>query len=397
MPLDWSRTRRLSAPPDAGARRSVPNDWIPAQPGDPIHEIDTPALILDLDKFEANLKRMSEFAARAHVKVRPHAKVHKCAEIARRQINAFDAGICCQKLGEAEAMLAGDVTDILITSQVVGERKMRRLARLARAYAPARLGVCVDNPEVARQLAAVCEAEEGRLEVYVDVDLGQNRSGVQTPEAAVELARILVSSPNLSLMGIHAFSSLAQYRRGAPERREATDRGATRAALVRDALLAANLPCEVVCGGGTGSFLYEAASGVFNEIHPGSFALMDVNYSRNEHDPAGPRFECCLFVLSCVVSVGVERATLDAGMKAFSTDTGPPQPTFNGWRVRAVSDEHTVLMRSTEDGLPVKLGDKALLIPNRCDPTVNLHDWIVALRANSVEAVWPIDARGALY
>jgi D-serine deaminase-like pyridoxal phosphate-dependent protein len=395
MPLDRSRTYRHSAPPDA--RRSPPNDWIPAQPGDAIQEIDTPALILDLDKFEANLKRMADFAARAHVRIRPHAMVHKCAEIARRQINAFDGGICCQKLGEAEAMLAGDVTDILITSQVVGERKMRRLARLARHYAPARLGLCIDHPDVARQLAAVCEAEEARLEVYVDVDLGQNRGGVQTPEAAVELARILVSSPNLSLMGIHAFSSMAQYRRGAPERREATDRGAQRASVMRDALLGANLPCDVVCGGGTGSFLYEAASGVFNEIHAGSFALMDINYTRNEHDPAGPRFECALFVLSCVVSVGEERATLDAGLKAFSTDTGPPQPAFAGWRVRAVGDEHTVLIRTTEDGQPVKLGDKALLIPNRSDPTVNLHDWIVAIRANSVEAVWPIDARGALY
>ena len=396
MPLDWSRARRQGAPQDAGARRVLPSDWIPAQPGDPIQDIDTPALILDLDKFEANLKRMADFMARARVRVRPHAKVHKCAEIARRQIDAFGGGICCQKLGEAEAMLAGDITDILVTSQLVGERKLRRLARLARAYAPARIGVCLDNVEVARHLVAVCAAEEARLEVYVDVDLGQNRSGVASPEAAVELARVLVASPHLSLMGVHAFSSLAQHRRGVPERRDATDRAAVRASLVRDALLAANLPCEVVCGGGTGSFLYEAASGTFNEIHAGTFALMDVNYSRNEADPAGPRFDFSAFVLTSVMSIGEERATLDAGLKAFSTDAGPPQPTFPGWRVRSVSDEHTVLLRAAE-GLPVKLGDKALLIPSRCDPTVNLHDWIVAVRRNTVEAVWPVDARGAAY
>jgi D-serine deaminase-like pyridoxal phosphate-dependent protein len=123
---------------------------------------------------------------------------------------------------------------------------------------------------------------------------------------------------------------------------------------------------------------------------------MDVNYSRNEVDPGGPSFEFAMFVLTCVMSLGEERATLDAGLKAFSTDAGPPRPTFPGWRVRGVTDEHTVLMRS-EDGVPVKLGDKALLIPSRCDLTVNLHDWIVALRNNAVEAVWPIDARGALY
>jgi D-serine deaminase-like pyridoxal phosphate-dependent protein len=151
-----------------------------------------------------------------------------------------------------------------------------------------------------------------------------------------------------------------------------------------------------VCGGGTGSFLYEAAGGVFNEVHPGSFALMDVNYARNEPDPEGPAFEFAMFVLSCVMSVGEERATLDAGLKAYSTDAGPPRPTFAGWRVRSVTDEHTVLMRA-EEGVPIKLGDKALLIPSRCDLTVNLHDWIVATRKNTVEAVWPVDARGALY
>jgi D-serine deaminase-like pyridoxal phosphate-dependent protein len=396
MPLDWSHSRRAGGPHDPGARRAAPMDWIPAQPGDPIRDIDTPALILDLDKFEANLKRMAEFAGRGRVRIRPHAKTHKCAEIARRQIDAFGSGVCCEKLGEAETLLAGDVTDILITNQVVGERKMRRLARLARAYAPARLGVCVDNVDVARLLAKVCDSEEARVEVYVDVDLGQNLSGVQSPEEAVELARILVASPTLEFMGLHAFSGLIQHRRGIPERREAVDRGAHRVAVMRDRLLAANLPCDVVCGGGTGSFLYEAAGGVFNEVHPGSFALMDVNYARNEPDPEGPAFEFAMFVLSCVMSVGEERATLDAGLKAYSTDAGPPRPTFAGWRVRSVTDEHTVLMRA-EEGVPIKLGDKALLIPSRCDLTVNLHDWIVAIRKNTVEAVWPVDARGALY
>jgi len=385
-------------PLDGGKHRAVEMDWVPAQPGDPLQEIDTPALILDLDRFEANLKRMNEFASGgAKVRVRPHAKTHKSAEIARRQIDVFGAGICCQKLGEAEAMLSGDITDILITNQVVGEHKMRRLARLARAYAPARIGVCVDNVDVARQLATVCKAEEARLEVYVDVDLGQNRTGVETAEEAVELARILVESPTLAFMGLHAFSSLAQHRRGVPERRNAVDRAAVRTSVIREGLLSANLPCDVICGGGTGSFLYEAASGVFGEIHAGSFALMDVNYARNESDPDGPAFEFAMFVLSCVMSVGQERATLDAGLKAFSTDCGPPRPTFPGWRVRSVTDEHTVLMRAEEDGVPIRLGDKALLIPARCDLTVNLHDWIVAVRNNTVEAVWPVDARGALY
>jgi D-serine deaminase-like pyridoxal phosphate-dependent protein len=395
MPLDRSRARRSSAPP-GGAHRAIPMDWVPAQAGDSINDIDTPALILDLDKFEANLQRMSAFSARSRVRVRSHAKAHKSVEIAHRQVEATGGGVCCQKLGEAEALLGGDITDILITSQVVGEHKLRRLARLARAYAPARLGVCVDHPEVAQQLAAVCQAEQARVEVYIDVDIGQNRSGVDAPAQAVELARILLSSSNLAFMGLHAYSTLTQHRRGVPERREATDRGAARVAQFREALLAANLPCEMVVGGGTGSFLYEAASAVFNEVHPGAYAFMDVNYAKNEQDTAGPRFDHALFVLTSVMSMGEERATLDAGMKSFSTDSGPAQPTFAGWRVRTVADEHTVLMR-TGDGVSVKIGDKALLVPSRCDPTVNLHDWIVAVRQNTVEALWPVDARGAVY
>jgi 3-hydroxy-D-aspartate aldolase len=232
--------------------------------------------------------------------------------------------------------------------------------------------------------------------VYIDVDVGQNRSGVDSPGRAVELARILLSASNVAFMGLHAYSSLNQHRRGVPERREAAERGAARVAAIRDALLAANLPCEMIVGGGTGSYQYEAASAVFNEVHPGSYAFMDVNYSKNEQDTAGPRFDHALFVLTSVMSIGEERITLDAGLKSFSTDSGPALPTFPGWHVRTVADEHTVLIRAG-DGVQVKLGDKALLVPGRCDPTVNLHDWIVAVRQKSVEALWPIDARGAVY
>jgi len=175
---------------------------------------------------------------------------------------------------------------------------------------------------------------------------------------------------------------------------------ARKAEEVRAAFRAADIPCEVITGGGTGTFTYEAASGVYNEVQPGSFALMDVDYARNEPDPNAPRFEHALFVLATVMSLrsaeGNERATLDAGLKAFSTDSGPASPTFPGWQVRSVSDEHTVMHRIGH-GPPVKLGDKALLVPGHCDPTVNLHDWIVAIRKGVVEAVWPVDARGAVF
>jgi len=371
-------------------------DWIPAQRGDSLKQVDTPALILDLDKFEANVSQMAQATARAGVRLRPHAKTHKCVEIARKQVNAGAVGICCQKLGEAEVFLGGDILDVLITNEIAGDHKLRRLGQLARRFPDSKLGVCVDDLEVARRLAALCDEEQARLDVYVEVDVGQNRGGVIEPEIALTLAKVISASGFLNFAGLHAYAGSAQHRRGAPERRAAVRHAAERVAEVRDALLAAHLPCEIITGGGTGTFLYDAQSGVYREVQPGSYIFMDVDYKRNEQDPDAPVFENALFVLTTVISQRGERATLDAGLKAFSTDSGPARPTFDGWRVHSVSDEHTVLTRIA-DGPPIKVGAKALLVPGHCDPTVNLHDWIVAVRQGTVEAVWPVDARGAVY
>lgn len=369
---------------------------MPARAGTLLTDVDTPALILDLDKFETNLSRMMQAVRPYGVRVRPHAKSHKCVEIARRQIAAGAVGICCQKVAEAEVFVAGGIGDVLVTNEVVGDRKIQRLAQLARAYPHARIGVCVDDVEIARRLGAICQEEGARLDAYVELDVGQNRAGVPDAETAVAVARALVASPRITFMGLHAYAGSAQHRRGVPERKNAVIAAAQKAADVRSAFRAANIPCEMITGGGTGTFMYEATSGVYGEIQPGSYALMDVDYARNEVDANVPRFEHALFLLAGVMSRSSERITLDAGLKAFSTDSGPALPTFTGWQVRSVSDEHTTLHRIAE-GPPVRLGDKALLIPGHCDPTVNLHDWIVAVRQGKVEAVWPVDARGALF
>jgi D-serine deaminase-like pyridoxal phosphate-dependent protein len=370
--------------------------WIPAQPGMALEDVDTPALLLDLDLFERNLRRLANAAAAARVRLRPHAKSHKCVEIARRQIAAGAVGICCQKVSEAAAFVAAGVNDVLITNEVVGARKLARLAQLAAAHPQARLGVCVEDAEVARALGAACREADAWLDVYVEADVGHGRAGVPDADTLIDIARAVVAQPRLTFMGLHAYHGSAQHLRGVAERRAAIGAAVQKAAGYRAALRAAELPCEVVTGAGTGSFIYEAASGVYTEIQPGSYALMDADYARNEADANAPQFAQALFVFASALSVRGDRVTLDAGLKALAVDSGPPQPAFAGWSVAGVSDEHTVLRRSG-DGPALKLGDKALLMPGHCDPTVNLHDWIVAVRGNVVEAVWPVDARGAVF
>ncbi|MGH9408941.1 MAG: DSD1 family PLP-dependent enzyme [Vicinamibacterales bacterium] len=374
----------------------MPVRWMPAAPGDRLQDVDTPALILDLDPFEANLERMRKAAASYNVRVRPHAKSHKCPEVARRQLAAGGIGICCQKVGEAEVFLTRGIENVLITNEVVGERKLRRLVQLSRDYPDARLGVCVDDLEVVERLGELSTADEARLDVYVELDVGQNRCGVATPAEVVALARAIVAYPRLRFMGLHAYAGSAQHRRGVSERRKAIEAAALKADAARAALNAAGLSCDIVTGGGTGTFTYEAGSQVYNEVQPGSYVLMDTDYACNEQDPGAPRFDQALFVLATIMSLRGDRVTLDAGLKAFSTDSGLPAPALAGWQLSNVSDEHAVLHR-TGAGRSLELGDKVLLIPSHCDPTVNLHDWIVAVRRGTVEAVWPVEARGAIF
>ncbi len=376
------------------------DQWIPARVGDALTDVDTPALILDLDKFEANLARLTSAVDGRGVRVRPHAKSHKCVEIARRQVAAGAIGICCQKISEAEPFLSGGITDVLISNEVVGDRKTLQLARLAARYPGAKVGVCVDDARAVAQLARACEQAHAKLDVYIELDVGHSRAGVTDATEVVVLGHTIAAHASLSLRGLHAYFGSAQHRRSIAERRQAIAAAATSAQSAQRALIAAGLRCDIITGAGTGTFMLEAASGVYTEIQPGSYALMDIDYAKNEQELTWPAFEQSLSILTTVMSrrkdAQSDRATLDAGLKSFSTDSGPALPAFAGWQVRSVSDEHTVLERHGA-GPDLALGDKPLLIPGHIDPTVNLHDWIVAVRNGRVEAVWPIDARGAVF
>jgi D-serine deaminase-like pyridoxal phosphate-dependent protein len=370
----------------------------PARVGAPVDEIDTPALIVDLDRLEGNLARMADFTRPTGIRVRPHAKSHKCVALAKRQIQSGAVGLCAQKVSEAEPFIRAGIEDVLVSNEVVGDRKLAHLVALAAAHPKSRVGICVDDIAQVRALVAAAAEGRAKIDVYVELDVGQKRAGVEEPHEVVALAQAVTASPRLRMRGIQAYFGAAQHRRGVVERRDAIADASVKARRAKEALLAANLSCDVITGGGTGTFPYEIASGVYTEIQPGSYPLMDVDYVKNEVDVAAPRFEQALYLLATVMSRRGARATLDVGLKAQSIDCGMAQPTFPGWRPRSVHDEHAILDREGDDAGPnLALGDKVRLVPGHVDPTVNLHDWFVVVRAERVVEVWPIEARGAFF
>jgi D-serine deaminase-like pyridoxal phosphate-dependent protein len=363
-----------------------------------LEEVDTPALVLELDAFESNVKRLAQSVA-GRVRVRAHAKTHKCPEIARRQVAAGAVGVCCQKVSEAEAMVEGGITDVLVSNEVVGRVKLERLAALAKR---AQLGVCVDHPDNVRELQAAMKRAAARIDVYIELEVGMHRCGVAPGEPAVVLAGAIAASPNLRFAGIHAYHGRAQHIRANDERRAVIGAAAAAVRSTKGLLEKSGIPCPIVTGAGSGTFMFEVEMGAWDEIQPGSYVFMDADYARNEWAPPMPRFEHSLFVLATVMSrPGPDLAIVDAGLKASSVDSGMPgvwdRP---GLAFTRASDEHgwiEIAKGATAGAALPGLGDKVLLVPGHCDPTVNLYDWYVCVRAGVVEALWPITARGAVY
>lgn len=362
--------------------------------GASLAEIDTPALVIDLDPFERNLRKMAEFAASAGVRLRPHAKTHKCPTVARLQVAAGAVGQCCQKVGEAEALVRGGVRDVLVSNEVVGDAKLRRLAALAHE---ATIGLCFDAPAQVDAASRAAVAAGVTLGGLVEIDIGMQRCGVATPEAARDLARRIADAPGLRFGGLQAYHGTAQHMTFA-DRRAAIGRATDIVRATVAALRAAGLACDFVSGAGTGTFRMEGTSGVWNELQAGSYLFMDTEYARigGEHGGRYDEFEHSLFVLATVMSTPTrDRAVVDAGLKSYSAEKGFPWVHGRtGLEVTGVSDEHGKLALGS-GAAPLSLGDKVLLIPGHCDPTINLHDWYVCVRNGRVENLWPITARGA--
>lgn len=362
-----------------------------AQAGDALDGVDTPSLALDLDAFEANLRAMQDWANRHGVALRPHAKAHKCPQIALRQLALGARGICCQKVSEAVPFVAAGVRDILISNQVVGPAKHALLAQLAGI---ARMAVCVDNAANLAQLSASMSQAGVQIDVLVEVDVGQGRCGVSDPAAVLALARLACGLPGVNFAGLQAYHGAAQHLRSRQERRLVCSEAALVAASCARLLREHGIACPTITGGGTGSVEFDVAGGVHTELQPGSYAFMDGDYGANEWGGA-LAFRSSLFVLSTVMSTPApDRVILDAGLKSTSAECGPPAVHGHpGLRCAAINDEHSVVRVAPGAPAPA-LGSVLRLRPSHVDPTFNLHDELVVFRDGVVREIWPIAARG---
>lgn len=366
---------------------------IPAEIGMAEEDISTPALIIDLDGFEHNVKVMGDFIKDHGIRLRAHAKTHKSADIALYQIAHGGAcGICCQKVSEAEALVAAGINDVLVSNQVVGSRQIDRLAKMAKQ---SRVIVCVDDLKNIDDLSAAAVKNEVQIECLVEIDCGAGRCGVAWGEPVVDIAGKIAAAEGLSFSGLQAYQGAAQHIHDYATRQDKINVAIEQVAETVTMLKAEGLECEIVGGAGTGTYYFEGTSNVYNEVQCGSYVFMDADYQR-VLDAEGnfiSEFENSLFVYTSVMShTKSDIAICDAGLKVLSVDSGLPK-IYGRDDVAYIScsDEHGVI---TDPLGVLQLNDMLKLIPGHCDPTCNLFDWYVGVRNGRVECLWPVTARG---
>lgn len=372
---------------------------VPALPGMDEKDIQTPCLILDLDALERNVKKMGDYAKAHGMRHRSHGKMHKSVDVQKLQESLGGAiGVCCQKVSEAEVFARGGIKDVLVTNEVRDAAKIDRLARMPKLGAT--VTVCVDDMSNIAELSAAAQKHGTELGIFVEIDCGAGRCGVKTAAEVVAIAKAADAAPNLTFKGIQAYQGAMQHLDSYEARKDKLDAAIAQVKEAVDALEAEGLKPEFVSGGGTGSYYFESASGVYNELQCGSYAFMDADYGRI-HDQDGKRidqgeWENSLFILTSVMSHAKPGlAVVDAGLKAQSVDSGLPF-VYGRDDVKYIkcSDEHGVV--EDPDGA-LKVNDKLRLVPGHCDPTCNVHDWYVGVRGGKVETLWPVSARGKAY
>ena len=372
---------------------------IPAVPGMDEADIETPCLVLDLDALERNIVKMGNFAKEMGVRHRVHGKMHKSVDVAKLQEKlGGSVGVCCQKVSEAEVFARGGIKDVMVSNQVTQPAKIDRLARLP--LLGARTICCVDDPENVADLSAAAVKHGTQIECVVEIDCGAGRCGVTTTQDVVHIAKLIDAADGLKFAGLQAYQGAMQHLDSYEDRKAKIDTAVAQVADAIAGLKAQGLECDIVGGGGTGSYYFEGNSGVFNEVQCGSYAFMDADYGRIL-DKDGNRidqgeWENALFILTSVMShAKADLAVVDAGLKAQSVDSGLPV-VYGRTDVEyfKCSDEHGVI-RDPKGVL--KVNDKLRLVPGHCDPTCNVHDWYVGVRNGKVETVWPVSARGKAY
>ncbi len=359
-------------------------------------DLPTPSLLLDLDALEANLGRMEEHARRAGLDLRPHAKTHKCSEIARRQIGAGAVGVCVATIREAEAMAAAGIGGLLLTSESVGPNKIHRLVRLARNH-PDTMAV-VDHSRNAEDLSEAAGAAGLRLNILVDIDPLGRRTGVPPGRHAVALAEAVDRLPHLILRGVHGYCGASSHVKGFAERRRHSEQYMGPVLESHAAMRRKGLPVEIMSGASTGTYNIDSEFEGMTELQVGSYALMDVDYRviGGRSGDVYNDFRHALHVLATVISKNHDDiATVDAGLKAFATDRsfGPDVARPSGLTYAFRGDEHGSLALADAEQ-PVELGAKVELVVPHCDPNVNLYDRMYCVRGEHVQQVWRIDARG---
>lgn len=372
---------------------------IPAIPGMSEADIQTPCLVLDLDALERNIKKMGDYARAHGMRHRVHGKMHKSVDVALLQERlGGSVGVCCQKVSEAEVFARGGIKDVLVSNQVRDLAKIDRLARIPKLGA--RAICCVDMLENVADLSAAAVKHGTTIECLVEIDCGAGRCGVKTSPEVLVLAKSIDAAPGLRFAGIQAYQGAMQHIDSYEDRKAKIALAVAQVKDAVDTLKADSIACDIVGGGGTGSYYFESTSGVYNELQCGSYAFMDADYGRIL-DKDGKRidqgeWENALFILTSVMShAKADKAIVDAGLKAQSVDSGLPV-VYGRTDVKYVkcSDEHGVV----EDPQGVlQVNDKLKLVPGHCDPTCNVHDWYVGVRGGKVEVVWPISARGKAY
>jgi len=360
------------------------------------NDLPTPALILDLDAFESNVQKMASFVKGRGKALRPHAKTHKCPEVAKALIRAGAVGACAAKISEGEALADHGVTGLLITSAVIGRHKIEQAVRLAQKRPETIFSA--DNAQNVRDLNDAAGAAKIKFNIAIDLYVGR-RTGIVPGEPAAALATLVASLPNLKLAGLQSYAGHASHTQGWENRKRVSEEAMGQAVETRRLIEKSGVACPLVTGGSTGTYNIDSEIEGVTELQPGSFMFMDVDYAKiggRDGDPVYRDFAYSLFVATTVISKPLDDvAIVDGGFKAFATDRqfGPEPKGRDDLKYAFAGDEHGRLT-PTGPTLAAKVGDRIEFVIPHCDPTVNLYDRIYGVRGEQVETVWKIAARG---